>query len=234
MALVPLLGCAGGQAGSAERQRRLHGRFDGHREQHRRRRLQRRHAPALQWARRQVHGLRAADDADESDVRAWGSIGCRGACSARRAAPVPASPSPRTAPCSRTTGCAPRACPRQQRLPQNHLPRRHGDEGPRRLRAAATPGRSRRRSGRRSRPTSTSKTSPSPSRSRRVARPPSLPDRAGRRGRQHGVLVDESDTGEQDGVETMDPTTLANDSFLDGFTVGDDSTIKVANGKPAL
>jgi hypothetical protein len=35
-------------------------------------------------------------------------------------------------------------------------------------------------------------------------------------------------------VQTMAPSSLVNDSFLDGFTVGDVSTLWQANGKPAL
>jgi hypothetical protein len=35
-------------------------------------------------------------------------------------------------------------------------------------------------------------------------------------------------------VESMAQTAVANDSYLDGFAVGDDSTIMVANGAPAL
>ena len=57
------------------------------------------------------------------------------ACSAyRRAAPDPASPSPRTARCSRTTGCG-RACASRVRreLLEDHLPRRQAGERSRRL-----------------------------------------------------------------------------------------------------
>ena len=114
------------------------------------------------------------------------------------------------------------------RLPQDHLPRRHGVDGSRRLRRRATAGRCRSRSGRAWRRTSSSSDDHgdrADAGRRRDER--QLPDRAGRRRRQHGLLVGRSEAvGKPERRRLQRPgDVIVNDSYLDGFTVGDISTV---------